>query len=29
MMIFWRTSLGVFFLCVVAAAVRLPAFAEM
>lgn len=29
MVIFWRTSLAVFFLCVVAAAVRLPAFAAM
>jgi peptidoglycan/LPS O-acetylase OafA/YrhL len=28
MVIFWRTSLGAFFLCVVAAAVRLPAIAE-
>jgi len=29
MIVFWRTSLGAFFLCVVAAAARLPAFAEM
>jgi peptidoglycan/LPS O-acetylase OafA/YrhL len=29
MVIFWRTLLGAFLLCVVAAAVRLPAFAEM
>lgn len=28
MVIFWRTSLGAFFLCVVAAAVYLPSFAE-
>jgi peptidoglycan/LPS O-acetylase OafA/YrhL len=28
MVIFWRTSLGVFFLCVVAAAVHLPSFAD-
>jgi len=28
MVIFWRTLLGAFFLCVVAAAVRLPSFAE-
>jgi peptidoglycan/LPS O-acetylase OafA/YrhL len=28
MVIFWRTLLGVYFLCVVAAAVNLPAFAE-
>jgi len=28
MVIFWRTSLGVFFLCVLAAAAHLPHFAE-
>ena len=28
MVIFWRTSLGLFFLCVVAAAVYLPSFAQ-
>ena len=29
MVIFWRTSLGIFFLCVVAAAVHLPQVAQM